>query len=350
MFLFCYFSISVTFHLLDIDILRSDARDYWLDSLSLKMPFHPFHVPGYPVVIAFFRFITQNYFAPSFYLQLISFIAFSVALYLLGKINKLASVSNHISFYAVSLFILWPFVGIVYVVYPSADSLAIVAYLLGLFLLQKEKTYMGSFIWAGALFVHKAMWLFIGISWLFWAYKSFQKEKKQTIISGAIIFLPLVLFTVIGSFTHGSLTWIISNNLSVEISSKSNLPILDGLLGTLQKGGGQALAKGGVLLFQFFLTIFLAIYAYKKQYHGWEFGFAISLTVFILMAILNQYEIWASLRFGRLLVLPLAKTFDIAFSSKTLQNNRTVLVLMVIIGLLLYISQHFYAWYLTVYF
>lgn len=349
-FIFGYLGVFLVFSWLEFNFLQSDAQAYWQDSLTLSEPFHPFHVPGYPVVIALFRILTGFRFAPIFYLQLIALLSFCLALFLVFEISKIGSGSNGVSLISALLFMLWPMVGLTYVVYPVADSLAMALYLLGVYLLLKERPVPGALAWMGALFVHKAMWIFVVISFLMWVSQPRSGAIKRVLIYGAIIFAPLLLFTVLGSFYHHSLTWIVSSNLNVEVSSKSNAILFDGLLGTLGKGGLSALAKGGIIMSQLMLAGYVAFQAIKHKNQGWEFGFAIGIATLILLTFLNQYEIWAAVRFGRLLAIPIVGGLSISRFFETPKAAAFGNISVVLLGILLYASQLFYAWYMITFF
>jgi hypothetical protein len=349
-FVFCYMSIAFTFSVLGFETLQSDAQGYWDDSMKMDAPFHPFHVPGYPFVIFIFRTLTGSYFSPSFYLQLISFLSFSLVLFLIFELGKLYSNSNEIGWVSAVLFMLWPMVGLTYVIYPVADSLAMCLYLLGIYLLLKQRETLGAFAWAGALFVHKAMWIFVAISFLLWFFQARQTGIKRVLIHGLVVFGPLLFYALLGAVYHQSLIWIISSNLRVEVSSTSNLLILDGVVGTFRAGNLQSWVKGGILLSQLLVAGYVVFHALRRRSWGWEFGLAIGLATLILLCVLNRYEIWASVRFGRLLVIPVASILSERFFVNFHKAGVLKKAFIAILAMGLYVSQHFYAWYMTTYF
>jgi hypothetical protein len=348
-FIFCYFSIAFTFTVLDFNVLQSDAKGYWDDSLSLNAPFHPFHVPGYPVVICILRIVTLSLFSPAFYLQSITFLSFCMALFLIFEIGMIFSGSKTIGLVSALLFMLWPMVGLTYVIYPVADSIAMALFLLGLFLFLKEKPLLGSIAWAGTLFMHKATWVFVAISFFVWFFRSRQAFVKK-LAYGAMVFIPLLVYSILGSFYHGSFTWIASSNFQAEMSSNGDLLLFNGLLGTLRINGIQALGKGSILLAVFFVSIFTIFYSLINKYRYWEYGFAIGISTLVLTSLINQYEIWAIVRFGRLLVVPLSGILGSIKYSRIARDGLLGKSLIAGLVLLLFLSQFFYAWYMTVYF
>jgi hypothetical protein len=183
-----------------------------------------------------------------------------------------------------------------------------------------------------------------------WVSQSRTGLIKRVLIHGAIIFGPLLFYTVLGSFYHHSLTWIVSSNLSVEVSSKSNAVLFDGLLGTLGAGGLPALAKGGILLSQLGFAGYAVTQAVRYHYQDWGFGFAIGIATLILLTFLNQYEIWAAVRFGRLLAIPIAGGLSASRFFKPSMAVGFGKSSVVLLGILLYASQLFYAWYMVIFF
>jgi hypothetical protein len=349
-FCFCYITVAGFFAVLRFYPLQSDAGGYWEDSLSLAEPFDPFHVPGYPIAIGVLRSITLSMFSPVIYLQAISFVSFSLALYLVFKIGLIYTGSETIGLLAACTFMLWPMVGLTYVIYPVADSLAMCLYLLGFYLMLTQRDLWSGLAWSGALFVHKAMWIFVLITFVLWAWHVRRSGLRRILLQGTVVFGPLLVFSMAGSMYHHSLTWMISNNLRVEVSANREFFILDGLVVTLRMGTLAGVIKGSLLLLQLFMAAYVVWHALKRRIRGWEFNLAIGLATLTLIFVLNSYEIWASVRFGRLLVIPLASALSTITVNFPHKLGTRAKVLAVMLGILLYASQHLYAWYMSIYF
>jgi hypothetical protein len=327
--------------------MQSDVASYWQDSLSWQTPFHRFHVPGYPLAIAFFRSISFGFIPPIILMQLITFVFLVLSYFYLENIlkhNKL--LKNNSILFLLGFFILWPFVGIIDVVYPISDIIALSFFIMGLFLFINKKSSIGSFVWGLSLITHKAIWIFVLFAFLalFISYKD--KKITDWIKSVIIILFPIFILWLSGSFYHQDPLWLISSNLEVEFQSKGTLPIMDGLIGTLLSGGLRAVVKGGLILFVFASSMILGIYLWKKRPAHWQIGIAVCLSVFILSVGLNQHEIWAAVRFGRLLVIPLAFVFPLLTAkislSKKAENSIIYTTLIV-----LYLSQFVFAYYMA---
>jgi hypothetical protein len=349
-FCFCYITVAGLFAALRFYPLQSDAKGYWEDSLSLAAPFDPFHVPGYPIVIGLLRSVTVSLFPPVFYLQAVSFVSFSLALYLVFKIGLIYSGSETIGLISACTFMLWPMVGVTYVIYPVADALAMCLYLLGLYLLMTQRDLLSGLAWASTLFVHKGMWIFVLSSFILWAWQVRQTGVRRIFLQGVIVFGPLMAFAMAGSMHHHSSTWIVSSNLQVEVSSNREFLVLDGLVGTLRAGTLSSMIKGGILLLHFLVASYVVGHALKRSSRGWEMSLAIGLATLILIFVLNSYEIWASVRFGRLLAIPLATILGSQALTGSHKIGRLQKSVLAVLGLGLYSSQHFYAWYTVNYF
>lgn len=341
--------ISVALYLgvfLHYDFLKSDVLGYWQDSLAWQTPFHPFHVPGYPLAIAILRGITFGIPSAIGLMMSINLVTFLASAFLIYRIIQVSGASEELAALGVFLFGLWPFVGLTYAVNPVADKPAMFLFLTGLYFLLISRRMPAALFFGFSMITHKAMWIFIGL--LVIAERVYRKEhvSKHNILFFVVMLLPLGVLWSLGSIHHDSITWLLSSNLDVEFASQSNLPILDGLLGTYMEGGIMRIIKGG-LLGGFACVSAIAMYAsLRLRYENFQYGLAISLTVFILFLILNPHEIWVTMRFGMLLVIPLiliANTYS-RFKNIAWWKSSAIATALVI----LFLSQFVYSWYMAV--
>ncbi|WP_298002675.1 MULTISPECIES: hypothetical protein [Anaerolinea] len=344
LFLFLFLSIFMS-SVLHHNFMQSDVLDYWNNSLSWKTPYHSFHVPGYPLLIALFRLVTFGLLQPVFLMTGINLISFLGSAVVLVQIFKKMGLDAQISNLGVLLFGLWPFVGLTYTVVPLADIPAIFFFLAGfLFLISKRMFFAGLFFGI-SLITHKAMWLFVGLIVIAYLLSSKKLAIKEFLPFFLLLGLPIGLLWALGATYHHSLTWIFSSNLQVEVSSRSHLPVLDGLIGTLLQGGEKSLIKG-ILLWAFAVFTFslLVIQVQKKSVYS-PYGVALILGVALLFVFLNQSEIWAAVRFSRLLVIPFVGIFASFPEWRNALLSKPWLVVMVLVGLIA--SQFVYAWYIA---
>lgn len=329
---------------LKYDFLRSDVFSYWQDSLAWQTPFNPFHVPAYPLMIAILRGITFGALPPVGLMMSINLGAFLASAFFIYRIIQESGASDELATIGTFLFGLYPFVGLTYTVNPIADIPAMFFLLAGIYLLQHSHRMPAALLLGLSLVTHKAMWIFIGLLIISDFLHRKEYISKQNLLFIGIMLLPIGSLWILGAFYHHSITWLVSSNLKVEVAPRST-PLLDGLLGTFMKGGIKGLVKG-ILLLSFAVISALALYmSVKLKYEYSHYGIVISLATLILFLILNQHEIWAAMRFGRLLAIPLALIANSNITLKKISRWRSPIAIVFLLFLLL--SQFAFAWYMA---
>lgn len=327
------------------NIFQGDVFGYWQDSINWRTPYHSFHVPGYPLLIALLRSITFNVLSPILTMWIINLLAFVISIYLVYKIIENLIADKKTAFISAFLFGLWPFVGLTYTVIPLADLPVICLFLVGLYDLQRSKYLPAGVFFGFALVTHKAIWIFVFLIVAFDFIRRKEYFSTQNFILLVATMLPLTILWLFGSSYHHSYLWLISSNLNIEVASRGNLPILDGILGTFLDGGLKGVFKGMILIA--FLTVTVgAVFANIKLpsiFRYW--GIAIALGVLALFVVLNQMEIWAAVRFSRLLIIPLAIGLSRYINGWVSNKNHTALIALAMV--ILFISQFGYAWYIA---
>lgn len=343
--------IYLQFHLLDFDLMRSDVLAYWNDSLEWRTPFHKFHVPFYPLLIAAFRGITFNTLPPIFYMIGINFVSLVIGIISIEKISSLLEMNNKEKLIPVLLLAFWPLAGIYAVIYPLADYVVIGLFLAGLALFLYEKQFPGAVLWGLAMITHKAIWPFIGIGTLIFVLQKIKSLRWKILPNIILILSPLAILWVLGAMYHGNILWIISSNLDVELSTLNGFPIFDGIIGSFLSNELSDNIKGLLILLIYIFTIAITILIIKKKQNFWQYGLIILIPLLILGAFINSYEIWAFMRFSRLLVIPIA--IYIGGNQqiiKVVMNKPFIKIIAVVSLCLLIISQFVYAYYITLYF
>jgi hypothetical protein len=331
---------------LDFNYMSGDVIGYWEDSLEYRTPFHRFHVPGYPFFIAIIRGISFHNLSPIAILLLINYITYIVSIYLVFKILFDMGGNQKYAIFASIFFGLWPFIGVVYTVFPLADSTTVVFFLLGLFYLTKSNSSTLSGIFFGiSMITHKVMWIFV----FFILLNHFINKKRFITISNlkliVVTFSPLFILWILGSFYHHSIIWIVSSNINVEVSSHSNLLFFDGLLGTFLSKDVKSILKGLILISFFTISLLTLYFSIKIRYPLNYYGVAISTSIIILFIVLNQHEIWAAIRFSKLLAIPISLILLYHFKFDQVLNKYKYISLLSI--LLLLASQFIYSWYMA---
>jgi hypothetical protein len=99
--------------------------------------------------------------------------------------------------------------------------------------------------------------------------------------------------------------WLLTVSLPIQFASKSSLPLLDGLVGTLLKGGTKDLSKGIILWSHAVFLIGLAIaFGRRRERSTKWWGLGITGGLLFLYTTLNQDIIWAAVRYSKLAALP----------------------------------------------
>jgi hypothetical protein len=85
--------------------------------------------------------------------------------------------------------------------------------------------------------------------------------------------------------------------------SRGALPAFDGLITSFLSGSAAKVLKGVAVLLLFVLALALLYRSLRTQF--W-LGVAVCTSTLAMTAVLNQHEVWAVVRFGRVLLIPVA--------------------------------------------
>lgn len=328
---------------LQFPFMGSDVAGYWADSLAWRTPFNPDHVPGYPLLIALVRFLTPASVEP-----IVLFWAVTFCAHIAGALAVYWCVASRaderVGYLSVVFFLLWPFVGTTYVAFPFADSVALALIACGFALLLSERFRTGAMLLGLAMVVHKASWIF---AILLLAAGILTHRRRFPWMAAVIMACPLGLLWVAGMIANGyGPFWLLSVSLPIQFASKSHLPLLDGLIGTLLKGGLKDLSKSIVLWTHAAFLFGLAVVycrGHDRSTKWWALAFVGGLL--FLYSTLNQDIIWAAVRYSKLAALP----FGLYVGSRpriadTLTRSRSVIAGLVVV---LLATQLAFCWYMV---
>ena len=279
--------------ILDFDMFRSDVRSYWVQSFDWRSPFNGWWVPGYALVIAAVRGLTFGQLPPLAVMIPIAAVAYLIAVATIERIAREAGARS--SFELGLLFALFPLVGLTYVAFPISDITAIALFLLAVLEMQRRRFRWFTLWCALALLFHKVMWFFVPPLML---TVFVQHREARRVVPFAVV--PLLLWIVGGAIKFGSPLWFIRFNYETHTVIKEGLPVLGGLVETLQGGSAAKLGKGVVILTTLATALVTAALCWRRRL--WA-GLWISLVVAFLVAAVNAYEIWIAVRYGKLLVV-----------------------------------------------
>jgi len=284
---------------LNHNFMVADAGAYWEYSFRLSTPFSTWWVPGYPFAIALLRTLSLNQLPPLAVMMPLSATFYAiqvVAVYWLLRELKISS-SRRVAF----LFAVFPLVGLTYSVHPIADSMATALLLLTMFYFVKQKWTVCAIFLSMTMLTHKATWFFLLPLVVIGLFR--YKEARVPFIFSA---LPLGILILGGAFYYKDLLWFIRRSAETLLVSQSSLPILDGVINSVLSAESVKKLKGIVVLSIFIGAFYLLLRAWRSKF--W-LGLAISCGLVTMALFVNQVEIFALVRFGKVIVIPAAYFF-----------------------------------------
>jgi hypothetical protein len=280
---------------LGFDFLRSDVLNYWEYSLTLTTPYSTWWVPGYPVMIALVRAATFDVLPPIAVMMSITGTFYLIGVAVFYRLsNELAITSPR---ELTLLFAAYPFVGLTYRVYPLADGVAIGLLLLCLLYYWRERWVACSVFFGLMILTHKATWFF-ALPLLVFALVKHRQARVPLLLAT----VPLLTLIALGAVHHKDILWMMRWSTQNLLTSRSSLPVFDGIVGSLMTGGLAKGVKGLLALCVFLLAAVSVVPCYRRRF--W-IGVSIGLGLIMMGVIVNQVEIWALVRFSSVLLLPL---------------------------------------------
>ena len=349
-----YFAVSVLIILfllevfffigiLHYNLMHSDVLSYWQESMSWRTPFYE-HPPMYAWIIALVRTITFNTINPLALMISINLLTFAISVICVYEFVYHAGINQTFAIFSAFLFGLWPFVGLTFTVMPIADSPAFAFTLGGLVALQKSRRPLAMFLFALASLTHKGVWPIIGLIVLADFYVRHEYFSRRNLAYLGILLFPLVTLWIAGSFYHHSIFWLVQPSIKVNTTFGGGYPILDGLIGTFQKGGTVGIVKGLTVLFFILLSIATLVASVKVKFTNNIYCIAISLAVLIMFLFSSAQNVWGPVRYSTFLVIPVVFTVYTFVKEKHFKLNAVLWSSILFLGL--YISQLAYAWYI----
>ncbi len=281
---------------LGFSLFRSDVANYWKESLHIDTPFSRWWVPGYPMIIAAVRTATMGALSPTAVMGLISGTSYVVGVLLAFAVARRLQVTHPAR--VALVFALYPFVGLTYTVWPIADSLATTLFLACYLAFEQRRWMVFTACAAAALLVHKAMWFFVPP---LMGFAFVNHRESRTIVP--LAFVPLITWLLMGAIYYKDLLWFARWPMANLVASRSHLPVLDGIIGPFLHASAIKGAKGIVVLAIVSTALVAAWVSLRMRFWG---GLALTLPIVVLSLVMNQYEIWAVVRFSRVLVIPAA--------------------------------------------
>jgi len=285
---------------IDFTVVRSDVKSYWIDSLALGDKIHPFHQPGWPFLISIGHWLFPML-SPALLMQLLALFAWLSSIVLVYTL--LNGLVGGTAWYGALLFGLYPLTGLSGTVYPLSDALAGLTIVFCLWAYVEKKRAPLIIGIAFGLMVHKALWPMLGLLALV-SIRDKRLSVPEVLLSGT----PLLVYWLIGGRYFSDYLWIVRSNVEVEVASRSAVPFFDGFYSTIREWSPKSILKFSILLSVFALATWLLLMPQFLRKHP---VFLSTIVPILLMGImLNGHEIWAMVRFSKLLIIPLWVVLD----------------------------------------
>ncbi len=337
-----------------------DVFTYWKESLTWGLPFHPHHPPGYPWLIAALHTVTRAWLGPLQVMQTFSFLFLLSGALLMIPLCTQEGIA-HRGWAMAFLFIAWPFVGSLYAIFPQIDAIVLFLLILGILLAMRTRWVASGVVLGAATIMHPVAWIFapllLLVPWAVWVRErkrpSFNPrdiDTKQLLAMTALAVAPMALLWIWQTVVTKDPLWSIASIVQAQVVSQGSLPILDGWIGTVMGRGFSGWAKVGILSLVVLTAVYILVRVFTdraapenvRDLYRKIVSILIPAVVLGMAVALNQHEIWAVVRFSKILILPLILYRDRLFGF--VPRRLRMPVLGILIGLS-FLTQVVYAWY-----
>lgn len=341
---------------------NGDVYTYWKESLTWGLPFHPHHPPGYPWLIAALHTVAGAWLGPLQVMQTFSF------LFLLGGALLMIPLCRqegfaHRGWAMAFLYIAWPFVGSLYAIFPQIDAIVLFLLILGVLLAMRSRWIVSGAVLGVATLMHPVAWIFapllLLVPWAVWVRERNRPpsiprdiDTKQLLAMTALAIAPMVLLWIWQTVVTRDPLWTVASIVQAQVVSQGSLPILDGWIGTLMGRGFSGWAKVGILSLVVLTAVYILVRVLTdrtapenvRDWYRKIFSILIPAVVLGMAVVLNQHEIWAVVRFSKILILPLILYRDRLFGFVPPRFRMPVLYALIGFG---FLTQIAYAWYMA---
>jgi hypothetical protein len=294
LFIFLLYLLYLT-AALHFNMFRSDVLQYWKMSFQWSTPFNAWWAPGYPLLIAFIRAVTFNFFSPLVIMTGISMVAFQIAVHTIYD----EAVENrcHDPIFLSLVFIFFPFTGLNFTVFPMADITSIALYFCAIHNLKKSRLKHFIFFSALALLFHKIMWILIPPVTIWGIF-----TLRRSFFYFCLPYFPLLLWIVAGALYHSDLFWFMRSSFHLLVAAKRTTFLFDGILTPLFSASLPKVIKGLILLSIFIFTVFCFYSSIKRKL--W-ISAGICFSILVISAVINNFEAWVIARYSKVLLFPI---------------------------------------------
>jgi hypothetical protein len=339
-----------------------DVYTYWKESLTWGLPFHPHHPPGYPWLIAAWHAVAGAWLGPLAIMQTFTLLFLMGGALLMIPLCRQVGIAKR-GWAMAFLYIAWPFVGSLYAVFPQIDAIVLFLLILGVLLAMRSRWVASGAVLGVATMMHPVAWIFapllLLVPWAVWVRQKNRPpstprdiDAKQLLAMTALAIAPMVLLWIWQTVVTKDPLWTIASIVHAQVASQGSLPILDGWIGTLMGRGFSGLAKVGILSLVVLTAVYILVRVSTdrtapgnmRDWYRKIFSILIPAVVLGMAVVLNQHEIWAVMRFSKILIMPLILYRDRLFGFVPPRFRMPVLCALIGFG---FLTQIAYAWYMA---
>jgi hypothetical protein len=341
---------------------NGDVYTYWNESLTWGLPFHPHHPPGYPWLIAALHTVTGAWLGPLQVMQTFSFLFLLGGALLMIPLCRQEGIALR-GWAMAFLYIAWPFVGSLYAIFPQIDAIVLFLLILGILLAMRSRWVASGVVLGVATLMHPVAWIFapllLLVPWAVWVWERKHPpsiprdiDTKQLLAMTALAIAPMVLLWIWQTVVTKDPLWAIASLVQAQVVSQGSLPILDGWIGTVMGRGFSGWAKVGILSLVVLTAVYILVRVLTdraapgnvRDLYRKVVSILIPAVVLGMAVALNQHEIWAVVRFSKILILPLILYRDRLFGFVPRRLRMPVLYALIGFG---FLTQITYAWYMA---
>lgn len=327
-------AVYVYFLAAQFDPFISDVRAYWGYSQVLDR-FNVFHLPAYSATIGVLHWAFPAA-QPLLLMLVINIGCWALAVLAIYDIFEHQKAPS--AWIGTILFALFPFYGVVSVVYPLADTPAAACLVIGLWAHFRNKRWAMVLAFSVGLLTHKLIWPFIALALLIGVM-----QKRISLWSVVLTCMPLAIYIVLGTGFHHDILWLFRESGASATGDTRVLPVLDAIFGPLFTGKISDILQFSVVFPIFALACILLL---NRSWKSEPILLALLIPIILIGVFFTEGYAQVPLRLGRLLVIPLM--FYLAQRKRPAFLERPAFIVTATITLI--VSQVVFAFYMSEFF
>ncbi len=325
--------LIVYWHAIRFSTFTSDPANYWTDSVRWFEPFNPYHVAGFPLLLASVRGATFDVIPPTTLMTLVTTVALLLGVNGTYRLATTTGLSPRCSVAAATAYGIWPFVGAVFAGFPVADPVVLALTVWGAVWALRGRAIPAGLLLGLAAVTHKSLWPAIAllvVASFFWIGRG----RRFGATLAAFAAGPLVALWIAGIASGQTVTWLAASSADDGITPlpHHSLPVFDGLFGSMVYGNAIGRARVAVVIPMFALALIVLLPYYRR----WREPFPSIASVFALeilglALVMNQHLVWSAVRFGGLLAVPAVSLISMRVDALPARRWHIVATIVVVV-------------------